>query len=253
TSTELISIPTSLVIMAAMGTMWRGRTRLKVPLVLVIFSIVNFIIGGISGTFLADVPADWFETDTFFVVAHFHYTILGGMVFAWMAAMYFYLPKFSGRMFHERWAMAMSWITFAFFNWTFFSMFFVGLNGMNRRVATYPPYLQTENLFISIPAWVLGASFAGHVIIIAHGWLRGRPAPANPWNAKTLEWQTSSPPPEHNFERDPIVVGDFYSYGKPDAPEPDLIPIPGIEEDAPITLDGGSPGERAPTETGGGS
>ncbi|HZD87227.1 MAG TPA: cbb3-type cytochrome c oxidase subunit I, partial [Gaiellaceae bacterium] len=244
TTTELISIPTSLMYMCAIGTLWKARAQMKTPLLLVLFSMLNFLIGGISGTFLADVPVNYYVHDTFFVVAHFHYTILGGMVFAWVAAMYWWLPKWSGRTYDERIGKLLSWWTFVFFNWTFFSMFLVGLNGMNRRVATYPQYLGTENFWISVPAWFLGAGFIAHAVYLAYVWRRGERVAENPWESHTLDWQIPSPPPLEDFEREPIVIGDFYRYGEP-GPEPELLPVPGIEEVPPP--------QRAPAAPAGGS
>lgn len=241
-NTELISIPTGLMFLAAFGTLWRGRLRLRAPLVLVLMSIFNFVLGGVSGTFLADVPANFYEHDTFFVVSHFHYTIVGGMVFAWLAGMYYWLPKMSGRMYSERWAQAAAWVTFVGFNGAFLLMFLVGLNGMNRRVAGYPDYLGDTNLAISVFAWILGLGFLMHLVIIVWSWARGRRAGPNPWGGRTLEWQTSSPPPQESFEQIPEVTEDFYGYGRA-GPEPDMLRLPGAG-----ALDGDRGRPRRPSE-----
>jgi cytochrome c oxidase subunit 1 len=226
TTTELISIPTGLMYLAAIGTLWRGRLRLTTPMLLVLFSMLNFLLGGVSGVFLADVPADFYAQDTYFVVAHFHYTILGGMVFAWLAGLYYWFPKYAGRMYHEGWGKAASWLTLVAFNTTFGVMFFLGLNGMNRRVASYLPYLQPLNVAASIAGFVLGVSFLIHALNLVVCWARGRRAEANPWRGKTLEWETSSPPPRENFQVEPLVLADFYGYGEP-GPEPKVVPLPG--------------------------
>ena len=233
TTTELISIPTGFMFIAFLGTLWRGRLRLTAPLLLVVMSALNFLIGGLTGVFLADVPADLFAQDTYYVVAHFHYVILGGMVFAWIAGLYYWFPKYTGRMYSERWAKIGAWLTFAGFNLAFFPMFLVGLDGMNRRVASYPSYLEGMNVFISIAGFLLGLSFVIHVANLAYSWVRGPAAEANPWHGKTLEWQTTSPPPHENFATEPVVTADFYGYGDA-GPEPDLVPVPGARRRRPV-------------------
>ena len=227
TTTELISIPTGLMFLVALGTIWQGRLRLNAPMLLVFGSMLNFLVGGVTGVFLADVPADLQAQDTFFVVAHFHYVIVGGMVFAWLAGMYYWFPKFTGRRYHEGWAKAGAWLTFAGFNLTFLPMFLVGLNGMNRRIGVYLPYLESENFWISVAGFVLGASFLVHVVNLSWSCAFGPVAEADPWRGKTLEWQTSSPPPRVNFAQEPIVSEDFYAYGHA-GPEPEAVPLPGI-------------------------
>ena len=221
-TTELISIPTGFMYIAAVGTLWQGRIRLTTPLLLVLMSMFNFVIGGLSGTFLADVPINFQMHNTFFVVAHFHYTIVGGMIFAWFAALYYWFPKYSGRMYNETWGRIFAvWIWVAF-NLTFFTMFLSCIDGRNLRIAIYMPYLTGLNQFTSISAFVLGAGFFFGTINLLYSWFRGQKAPANPFGGHTLEWQTSSPPPPENFEQEPQVKSDFYGYG-PVEPEPDLF------------------------------
>ena len=212
--TEMISIPTGFAFMAAIGTLWKSRYRLTTPGLLILMSMFNFLHGGISGVYLADPPVNLQVHDTMFVVAHFHYTIIGGMVFTWIAAMYHWLPKITGRMFSEFWGKLLSIWIFVAFNATFSTMFLVGLEGMNRWVPTYPPYLHPLNLAVSIGAWALGTGFVLHAVHIVWAWRKGPKAPDNPWGGRTLEWQTSSPPPDHNFESEPEVVGSFYVYGE---------------------------------------
>jgi cytochrome c oxidase subunit 1 len=224
TTTELISIPTGFMFLAAIGTMWQGRIRLNTPMLLVLMSMFNFLLGGVTGVFLADVPVDLQLHDTYFVVAHFHYTILGGMVFAWFAALYYWFPKYTGRMYNELWGKVFAWVIFFAFNLTFFAMFLAGINGMNRRIATYLPYLSGLNVWISIWAFVLGLGFFIPLVNFIYCWVRGPKAPANPWGGKTLEWQTSSPPPHENFEEEPVVKSDFYSYGNVE-PEPEMFRV----------------------------
>lgn len=224
TTTELISIPTGFMYIAAIGTLWQGRVRLTTPMLLVLMSMVNFLVGGITGVFLADVPLNFQLHDTYFVVAHFHYTIIGGMIFAWFAGLFYWFPKYAGRMYNEFWGKVFAWLCFISFNLTFFTMYLVGIQGMNRRIAVYLPYLQGLNQWISIWAFLLGASFFIALINLLYSWVRGPAAAVNPWGGKTLEWQTSSPPPRENFEKEPVVTSDFYTYGKVE-PEPVLFEV----------------------------
>lgn len=212
--TEMISIPTGFTFLTAIGTMWRSRIRLKAPMILVMMSIFNFLIGGLTGVFNADPVVDLQLHDTFWVVGHFHYTIIGGMVFTWIAAMYYWLPKMSGRMYNEKWAVFLSIWIFIAFNMTFSQFFILGLNGMNRWVAVYPTYLQPMNFEVSLFAFALGIGFVGHAVHVIWAALKGPKAEENPWQAHTLEWTTVSPPPLKNFETVPYIVGGFYSYGK---------------------------------------
>ncbi len=220
--TEMISIPTGFAYLAAIGTIWNSRMRLTTPMLLVLMSMFNFLIGGLTGLFVADVPANLQLHNTFFVVGHFHFTIIGGMVFSWMAAMYYWLPKFSGRTYNEFWGKFGAIWVFVAFNATFLNFFVLGLHGMNRWVSVYPKYLQPENFWTSIAAFFLGAGFGINLIHIVWAWVKGPKVQENPWQAKTLEWQTSSPPPRYNFEELPVVVAGFYNYGE-GAPEPVIV------------------------------
>lgn len=224
TTTELISIPTGFMYIAALGTIWGGRLRLNTPTLFVLMSLFNFLIGGLTGVFLSDVPGDFQFHNTYFVVSHFHYTILGGMVFTWLAGMYYWFPKFSGRMYNELWGKISAWGIFIFFNLTFAGMQIAGIEGMNRRVAVYLPYLQSINIWVSVSAFLLGLSFAIPVVNFAYSWAKGRIAAANPWQGQTLEWHTSSPPPHGNFDETPLVAKDFYDYGEQSVR--DQIPAP---------------------------
>jgi cytochrome c oxidase subunit 1 len=210
--TELISIPTGLVFLSALGTIWRGRLWLATPMLFALFVVFNFLIGGITGIFNADVATDIHLQDTYFVVAHFHYTIVGGEIFALFAGIYFWFPKITGRMYSERLGKLHAWWFFLGFNAVFLPMFWLGVQGMNRRVAEYLPYLGGVNRFVSLAAFALGAGFLVFVWNALRSALRGEPAPANPWGARTLEWQVPSPPPVENFEGHPVVVGHPYDY-----------------------------------------
>jgi len=212
-TTEIISVPTGLIFLSALGTIWQGRLWLRVPMLFAMGVVFNFLIGGITGIFLADVPTDINLSDTYFVVAHFHYTIIGGEIFALFGAIYYWFPKMTGRMYNEKLGRLQFWMMFIGFNATFIPMFWAGLHGMNRRIATYSPELQNINIAISIMGFVLASSFIVFVANIVWAVFRGEKAAADPWRARTLEWQTSSPPPFENFESQPVVTGGPYDYG----------------------------------------
>ena len=212
-TTEMISIPTGLVFLSALGTIWQGKLWLRTPMLFALAFVFNFLIGGLTGIFLADVATDVHLQDTYFVVAHFHYTIMGGEIFALFAGIYFWFPKITGRMFSERLGKLHAWWMFLGFNAVFLPMFVVGVRGMNRRVSDYLPAYAGLNRAISVAGFVLGASFLVFVWNAVRSWRRGEPAPANPWMARTLEWQVPSPPPPENFPAPPVVVAHPYGYG----------------------------------------
>ena len=222
--TEMISIPTGLIFLAAIGTIWAGKLWLRVPMLFALAFVFNFMIGGITGIYLSDVPTDLYLHDTYFVVAHFHYTIMGGEIFALMAATYFWFPKMTGRMYNERLGQIHFWLMFIGFQLVFLPMFDVGTKGMTRRVADYPSAYEDFNFVITLAAFLLGASFIPFAWNMFKSWTSGEPASDNPWRASTLEWQVSSPPPEHNFPTPPEVVGPPYPYGQPDAEHTRPVP-----------------------------
>jgi cytochrome c oxidase subunit 1 len=212
-STELISIPTGFVFVAALGTLWLGRIRLTVPMLFCLAWIFNFLIGGLTGIYQSDVPSDVTAHGSFFVLAHFHYTIMGGLVFTFFAAIYYWLPKMTGYALSERWGKVHFWLMFLGFNSTFLPLFVVGLRGMPRRVVTYPERFDFLNAWASISAFVLGLSMLVFLANLVYSLLIARiPAEENPWHSTSVEWQTSSPPPPHNFDQIP-VIGDPHDYG----------------------------------------
>jgi cytochrome c oxidase subunit 1 len=224
-TTELISVPTGIVFLSALGTIWLGRLRFATPMLWVFGFLWAFLIGGITGVFLADVPTDIVLSDTYFVVAHFHYTIVGGMLYGLFAGTYYWFPKITGRLLDERLGKVHFWLFTIAFNTTFLPMFVLGLDGMRRRVADYPPELGGLNLIASVSAFVIALSVLIFVINAVRAWRRGPIADANPWRARTLEWQVASPPPVENFGSDPLVVDGPYGYGAPEPPA-DLQPLP---------------------------
>ncbi len=216
-STEVISIPTGLIFLSAIGTLWLGKMRFTVPMLFALGILFNFLIGGVTGVFLADVPVDIHLQDTYFVVAHFHYTILGGGIFGLFAAIYYWFPKMTGRSMSDRLGRVHFWWMIVGFNATFLPMFTVGLDGMNRRISDYTPNLADGNRIVSLGGFFLGLSFVVFIYNFIRSWATGPTAPADPWGARTLEWQVPSPPPHGNFEVFPVVVGDPYGYGEPDS------------------------------------
>ena len=216
-STELISIPTGFIFLSAVGTIWQGKLWLKTPMLFALAVVFNFLIGGITGIFLADVPTDLHLQDTFFVVGHFHFTIVSAQIFGLMVAIYYWFPKMTGREYSEPLGKLHFWLMFLAFNTTFIPMFWLGIHGMNRRVGEYLPELGPVNMWVSLNAFVLSASFLILIYNFIYSWARGPVVEANPWKARTLEWQTSSPPPLLNFEHEPEVTGDPYAYGVPGA------------------------------------
>ena len=229
-TTELISIPTGFIYLVGMGTFWKARIRFSIPMLFALAFYFNFLIGGISGVYLSDVPADVTEHGSFFVMAHFHYTIMGGLIFAFMGGLYYWLPKMTGIKLNETLGKAHFWTMFVFFNSTFLPLFAVGDMGMPRRVFEYARNLETLNDWVSISAFLLGGSmliFLANVVMSLLFW-RERET-GNPWQARSLEWQVPSPPPPGNFERVPVVLSSPYEYGVPGAPPvADLNPPPGV-------------------------
>jgi cytochrome c oxidase subunit 1 len=213
-STELISLPTGFIFLCAMGTLWRGRIRLTVPMLFCLAWIFNFLWGGISGVFNSDVPSDVTTHGSFFVMAHFHYTIMGGLIFAFFAAIYYWVPKMYGFNLNERLGKIHFWTLFIAFNSTFAPLFALGFMGMPRRVVTYNASWQGLNDWVSASAYVIGLSML--VFLVNVVWslaIKREPAEANPWNSKSFEWQLPTPVPVHDFDRLPVFDADPYPYG----------------------------------------
>tara|TARA_B100000959_G_scaffold265241_1_gene306556 strand:+ start:295 stop:2136 length:1842 start_codon:yes stop_codon:yes gene_type:complete len=231
-ATEMISVPTGVIFLSAVATLWQGRLWMKTPLLFAMIWVFQFLMGGVTGIFLADVATDVQLHDTYFVVAHFHYTIMGGMLFAFLAGIFFWFPKITGRMINDRLGIVFAlWLTVGF-QITFLPQFWLGTNGMNRRIADYPEQLEGANLFSSISSFLLGASFLLLVYILVSGARRGPVAGPNPWNASTLEWQVSSPPPEHNFSGQPRVVDHPYVYGTAGSRHAEFVGVTTTREQA---------------------
>jgi cytochrome c oxidase subunit 1 len=218
-TTELISIPTGFIFLVGMGTLYKAKIRFEVPMLFCLAVFFNFLIGGVTGVFLSDVPVNVTVHGSFFVLAHFHYTIMGGIIFAFFGGLYFWLPKMTGKTMNKKLGKIHFWCMFIFFNMTFFPMFLIGLLGQPRRVFEYAANLQALNDFASVSAFLLGASFL--IFIANFVWsifIKPTPSPHNPWNSLGLEWQTPTPVPYYNFERIPVVLSDPYHYSEDNAP-----------------------------------
>ncbi len=215
-STEIISIPTGFIFLCVMGTLWKARTSFSVPMLFCLGWTFNFLIGGLSGVFLSDAPSDTTTHGSFFSMAHFHYTIMGGLVFSFFAAIYYWVPKMTGLRFNERLAKVHFWLMFVAFNSTFMPLFAVGFKGQPRRVSEYAPHLHALNVWVSISAFVLGFSMLIFLYNTVYSLIFVRlRAERNPWRSKSIEWQIPTPVPVNNFEQIPVFDSDPYPYGTP--------------------------------------
>ncbi|CAK0770677.1 Cytochrome c oxidase subunit 1 [Gammaproteobacteria bacterium] len=205
--TILISIPVGLMVFNYMATMWRGAMTFETPMLFAVAILLMFTFGGLTGVMLAVVPADLQYQDSMFVVAHFHYVLMPGAVFALFAAVFYWLPKWTGHMYDERLGKIFFWINVISFNVTFFPQHFQGLAGMPRRIVDYNPMFTEFNMLSSVASFVFGLSHLLLLYIIIKTVRGGKPAGAKPWEgAKGLEWELSSPPPFHSWTTAPKVA-----------------------------------------------
>ena len=205
----MIAIPSGVQVIAYIATIWNGRPVWRTPFLFAIGFLVLFVLGGITGVMVAAIPFDWQVHDSFFVVAHFHYVLIGGVTFPIFAALYYWIPKFTGKMLDERLGKWNFWLTFIGFNLTFFPMHIVGLLGMPRRVYTYQVGLGWDiyNLVATVGSFILAAGILLFIVNLFYSLQRGEPAGDNPWKADSLEWATTSPAPNYGFATLPIVHG----------------------------------------------
>jgi cytochrome c oxidase subunit I+III len=230
----MIVIPTGVQFFCWLATMWNGRLQLKLPMLWVFGFFFEFLIGGLSGVMLASVPLDWQVHDTFFVVAHFHYVLIGGALFPMFAGLYFWIPKITGRMMNDLLGKIHFWLFFIGFNMTFFTMHFLGLRGMPRRIYTYLPEMHwgALNLLATVGVFFMTAGIVVFIVNFFQSKATGRLAGPNPWGAGSLEWATPSPPPHYNFLELPTVNGREALW---DA-EPNQPIVGGVREDIPEVL-----------------
>ena len=213
-TTELISIPTGMLFLVLVGTLWRGRLWMTVPLMSIMALLWNFMIGGVTGIYLSDVPADAFLHGSMYVTAHFHYTLMGAGLTGALAALVYWFPKMTGRMFDKTLSWVAFWLVQIGFNIAFVGMFMVGLAGQPRRVESYAPTFNTANMVTTGGAYMIMAGMLVLLYGVISSARSGVKAPMNPWQAKTLEWTVAYPIPLENFDVLPTVSSDPYGYGK---------------------------------------
>jgi cytochrome c oxidase subunit 1 len=220
-STMFIAVPSAIKTFNWLGTLWGGNIRFSVPMCHAIAFVAMFVIGGLSGIFMASTAVDVHIHDTYFIVAHIHYVLFGGSMFGIFGSIVFWYPKMFGRMMNNTLGYIHFFLTFIFFNCTFFAMHILGIGGFPRRIADYLNYgsfahFQPMNIFISVSAFALGASQVFFAINFIGSWIWGKKAPGNPWEATTLEWNDCpSPPPHGNFTKVPVVHHGPYEYSSP--------------------------------------
>jgi cytochrome c oxidase subunit 1 len=219
----LVAVPSAIKVFNWTATIYKGSVTYQTPMLYAFGFVGLFTIGGLTGLFLACLGVDVHVHDTYFIIAHFHYIMVGGMVMAYLGGMHFWWPKISGRMYPEGWGKLAALIVFIGFNLTFFPQFILGYMGMPRRYHSYPPEFQILNVLSTAGATILAVGYLLPMVYFMWSMRYGKPAPSNPWNAAGLEWQTHSPPPTFNFDEDPVVTWEAYNYDEigeiPEKPE----------------------------------
>jgi cytochrome c oxidase subunit 1 len=213
-TTMFVSVPTGIKVFAWTATIWGGKLRLDTPMLFALGGLILFVFAGITGITLSSVPIDVHVNNTYYVVGHFHYVLYGTVTMGMFAAIYFWFPKMTGRLYYESLGKLHFWLTFIGTNLCFFPMHPLGLQGMLRRVSSYTPEYEFWNIIASLGSFLLGMSTLPFIINMIASWMHDVKAPYNPWRAIGLEWLVSSPPPVENFEEIPVVVGEPYGYGK---------------------------------------
>lgn len=208
--TFLVSIPSGIKVFNWVATMYKGSIRFDSPFLFAVSFIILFCIGGFTGVMLGVISLDVHFQDTYFVVAHFHYTMLGSTLMAFVAAIHYWWPKMFGKLYHELSARIACGLIFVGFNITFFPQFILGAKGMPRRYYDYIPEFTALNRLSTVGSWILAAGFLVMLAYLIHSLVRGKKSPANPWDGTTLEWTTSSPPPTENFDTLPTVTRGPY-------------------------------------------
>ncbi|MCT8267896.1 cytochrome c oxidase subunit I [Afifella sp. JA880] len=208
----MVAVPSAIKVFNWTATLFRGRITFEAPMLYALGFVGLFTMGGLTGLFLASVPIDLHVHDTYFVVAHFHYIMVGGMVSAFFGGLHFWWPKITGRLYPERWAQAAAIMMFVGFNTTFFPQYILGYLGMPRRYHAYAPEFQMFHVASTLGAVLLAVAYLMPLFYLGWSLFFGRVASANPWEATGLEWTTASPPPQHNFFSTPVVREDPYNY-----------------------------------------
>jgi cytochrome c oxidase subunit 1 len=212
--TMVVAIPSAIKVFNWTATLYKGSVSYDTPMLYAIGFLGLFLIGGLTGLFLGSVGLTVHLTDTYFVVAHFHYVMVGGQVIAYLGGIHYWWPKITGKMYSEFWGKISAMLVFVGFNLTFFPQFILGYQGMPRRYASYPAEFQVLNIFSTAGASVLGVGLLMPVVYLAHSLVYGKAAGDNPWLLPGLEWRTSSPPPTENFEETPVVTWEAYEFGE---------------------------------------
>jgi cytochrome c oxidase subunit 1 len=227
----LVAIPSAIKVFNWTATLYKGSIRFDAPMLYLLGFVGLFTIGGMTGLFVASLALDVHLHDTYFVIAHFHYIMVGGSVMAFLGAIHFWWPKMTGKMYSEFWGKVSAILIFVGFNLTFFPQFVLGYLGMPRRYHEYPPEFQVLNVLSSAGASVLAVGYLLPLLYLFWSLKSGPRAPPNPWGATGLEWQTSSPPPVDNFPSIPIVTAPPYQYEPPElTPNADPLPAHGASE-----------------------
>jgi cytochrome c oxidase subunit 1 len=216
-ATMCIAVPTGVKIFNWIGTLWGGHLKMSTPMMFALGFIWMFMLGGFSGVMHSAAPADAQQQDSYFVIAHFHYVLIGGSIFALLAGIHYWFPLIFGRKVSEFWGKLSFWVVFVGFNVTFFPMHFLGLNGMPRRTFTYDPNMgwNTANFIATMGSYVLGLGIFIYFATMVYTYFKGEKIGRDPWDGRTLEWSLPTPPPEYNFAVIPTVhARDAFWYEK---------------------------------------